>query len=53
MKPIKQMKKWTQIVIGIGIVAIISQLVSGYSIVYVLGNAIIFGAIAWFIETRK
>lgn len=53
MKPITQMKKWTQIVIGIGIVAFISQIVSGYSMVNVIGNAIIFGAIAWFIETRK
>lgn len=53
MKSITQMKKWTQIVIGIGIVAFISQLVSGLSMVNVIGNAVIFGALAWYIETRK
>ena len=53
MKQITQMKKWTQIVIGIGIVAFISQVVSGYSMVHAMGNAIIFGALAWYIETRK
>lgn len=47
------MKKWTQIVIGIGIVAFISQVVSGLSMVNVIGNVIIFGALAWYIETRK
>ncbi|MFZ3383604.1 MAG: hypothetical protein WA144_06735 [Candidatus Methanoperedens sp.] len=53
MKPITQMKKWTQGVIGVGIVAFISQVVSGNSMVIVIGNAIIFGALAWYIETRK
>lgn len=53
MKPITQMKKWTQIVIGIGIVAFVSQLFSGFNITHIIANVIIFGALAWYIETRK